>query len=154
MSETEVIGQVVAQTITGLGGGALIEYFFPKPESVSNSNALRVSMEILGQLGVNAFATWKGFEMLYRQNIISGTDPSGRISYFLALAAAQDGLMTKMKNMKGFINSKLAGFYIMSGSRPEVSGVTQPTNMDFTSRFTHETDLNHQMSDFDPLQDE
>jgi len=152
----DLAAQVIAQFTTGAFGGALIESFFPEPESVSDANVLKATLETVGQLGVNAVATWQGFNNMYERNIINGVDPSKNVTYFFALYASQPKLAQKIQNITTYAKTKLNGFYF-SNSR-EVSAVnfgeSKPVNMDFTSKFTVESDSNIQMSDFDPLNEE
>jgi hypothetical protein len=153
---TDLLSQVVAQYGTASFGGMLFDGLFPAPEGVTNANALKSGLEIIGQLGINAFVTWQGFNLLYSRNIISANDPSKNVVYFMALYNAQPNLETKMKNMNGWLKSKFNGLYFSTSA--EVKAVrhlnTKNTNMDFTSQFTEETDRNVQMSDFTPLTDE
>jgi hypothetical protein len=105
-----VIQQAAYQSVGGMLIGSSIDSFFPKSESVTSSNAMKVAAEALAEIvllsGVTAtFLNWVNAR-------IPGEDPTMKIAFTATLLTSTPNLTEKLQHLSSYIGETIGSHYM------------------------------------------
>jgi len=100
------------QSLAGYFSGFLLDSFFPINgiDGVNDSNVIKVSIEVILQLGLDAFLAYLYYDFVKRK--IRADDPAHGLIFDIANFASQPHLIAKIVNLNTYLKAKWLNGYI------------------------------------------